>query len=45
MINEDKKNPSQQDQLNVKSTQYENIPQNVIYSAQPGLTKNFSIRR
>ena len=32
MINEDKKNPSQQDQLSVKSAQYENIPQNVIYS-------------
>ena len=32
MINEDKKNPSQQDQLNVKSAQYENTPQNVIYN-------------
>ena len=31
MINEDKKNP-QQDQ-NVKSAQYENTPQNVIYNA------------
>lgn len=31
MINEDKKNPSQQDQ-NVKPAQYENTPQNVIYN-------------
>jgi hypothetical protein len=32
MINEDKKIP-QQDQSNVKSAQYENTPQNVIYNA------------